>query len=144
MSDDDIESIRERKREELQQRASAETDGGESATEAEPADRPTEPVHVESPEHFQELISSHPLVLVDFHAEWCGPCKMMEPAVEAVAADGPAVVAKLDIDEHQGLAQQHGIRGVPTLKLYRDGEEADRVVGMQSEDALRDLIANYA
>jgi len=117
---DDIDEIREAKKEELQEAATT----------------PDEPVHVESEEHLEELIADNDVVLVDFFAEWCGPCKMMEPAIEAVAADSDAVVAKVDIDELQALAQDRGIQGVPTLFVYANGELQDRKVGAQNEEGL--------
>jgi thioredoxin 1 len=134
---DDVESIREEKLQELAEQAGGngeETAGG----------RPSEPLHVGSPEEFERLVNEHGLVLVDFHAEWCGPCQMMEPAIEAVAEDGPAAVLKVDIDQLQELAQQHGIRGVPTLEVYRDGERVEQAVGMKNEDGIRQLVGQYA
>jgi thioredoxin 1 len=118
MSDaDDIDDIRERKREELAVRAGS----------------PDDPVHVESESHFEELLEDHGVVLVDFYADWCGPCKMLEPTVEAVAAETDATVAKVDVDELQGLAQSYQVQGVPTLFLFVDGEPADRMVGVQEK-----------
>ena len=116
---DEIEAIREQKMQELAE-AAAKT-GAEVETEAGVSDH-DEPIMVDSVEQFDDLIEEHALVLVDFFAEWCGPCKMMEPAVESVAAGGPGVVLKADIDRLQELAQRHGIRGVPTIEVYRDGE----------------------
>ncbi|MWG33087.1 thioredoxin family protein [Halomarina oriensis] len=131
MSDEERDTIRERKHEELIDRAS----GG---------DRPTEPVHVHGEAEFDEVLSQYPLVLVDYHAEWCGPCKMLEPTVKTLAADSPAVVAKVDIDENQSLAQQQGIRGVPTLQLYAGGRQVEEVVGVRDEGSLRSLIEQHA
>ncbi|WP_226021312.1 thioredoxin [Halomicrobium salinisoli] len=127
MSDaDDIESIRERKAEQLKQSLTA----------------PDEPVHVEGADHFEELTSDG-VVLVDFYADWCGPCQMLEPVVEDVAAETVATVAKVDVDEHQSLAGQFGVQGVPTLFLYVDGERAERMVGAQDADRLRSLVESY-
>jgi thioredoxin 1 len=133
MTDDSIESIRERKREELADRLDGEGEPTDSAT-------PTEPVAVTGGDHLDELVSSNRVVLADFYADWCGPCQMMEPAVEAVAADTDALVAKVDVDANQSLAATHGVRGVPTLVLFVDGEVAERAVGAQQEDRLRDLV----
>ena len=118
MSDaDDIDEIREQKREELAAKAGS----------------PADPVHVESQSHFEELLEDHGVVLVDFHADWCGPCKMLEPTVEEVAAETDATVAKVDVDELQDLAQSYQVQGVPTLLLFVDGEPADRMVGVQEK-----------
>ena len=135
MTDDEREAIRAKKRDELVERANA-------ADEA--ADRPTDPVHVHGADEFEDVLGRYPLVLVDYHAEWCGPCKMLEPTVQTLAADSPAVVAKVDIDENQALAQRQGIRGVPTLQLYADGEQVEQVVGVQDESSLRSLVERHA
>ena len=135
MSDtEDIEDIREQKLEELQRDAGG-GPGGETHDE---------PVHLGETGDFQAFVRDHDLVLVDFHAEWCGPCQMLEPIVEDVAADTPATVLKVDIDDHQQLAGEMGIRGVPTLVLYESGEVAERLVGMQDEETLTGLIDRFA
>jgi thioredoxin 1 len=83
------------------------------------------------------------VVLVDFYADWCGPCQMMEPAVEAVAEDTDAAVLKIDVDVHQALAGEYGVQGIPTLLVFSDGELAERMVGAQSEQALADAIGEH-
>jgi thioredoxin 1 len=105
---------------------------------------PTEPVHVESAEHLQTLVADEHVVLVDFHADWCGPCQMLEPVVAEIAAETDATVAKVDIDELQALAQENGIRGVPTLLLYADGELVERMVGVQEKSSLVGLVEQHA
>ena len=98
------------------------------------------PVHVESESHLDELVADNGVVLVDFYADWCGPCKMMEPTLEEIAAETDAVVAKVDIEELQEFAKAQGIRSVPTLKFFADGEEAKSVIGVQGKDDLVDVI----
>ena len=105
-----------------------------------PAAKTGEPIHVESEDQMQELVEDHDVVLVDYYADWCGPCKMLEPTVEEIAAETDAAVLKVDIDELQSLAQQRGIRSVPTLEFYANGERAERVVGVQEKDALLETI----
>jgi thioredoxin 1 len=101
------------------------------------------PIQVESTAHFESLIAGHDAVLVDFYADWCGPCKMLEPVVATLAAETPAVVAKVDVDELQPLAQEFGVQGIPTLLLYDDGDQVERLVGMRDESTLRELIEQY-
>ena len=98
------------------------------------------PVHVESQDHLERLVSEHDVVLVDFHADWCGPCKMLEPTVKEIAAETDAVVLKVDIDELQELARDEGVRSVPTLQFYQGGEQAKRVIGVQDKDDLLDIV----
>jgi len=133
---EDIEAIRERKRERLA--AQLDEEGSESEESVA-----TEPVHVESEAHLNELVADHDVVLVDFYADWCGPCQMLEPVVESIAAETAATVAKVDVDAHQGLAREYGVQGVPTLFLFADGEPAERLVGMQDENRLRSLVEQH-
>jgi thioredoxin 1 len=98
------------------------------------------PVYVESAEHLDELVSNHDVVLVDFYADWCGPCKMLEPTVEEIAAETDVLVLKVDIDELQELARDEGIRSVPTLQFYSDGEQAKRVIGVQDKSDLLEVV----
>jgi thioredoxin 1 len=135
---DDVDEIRARKREELLDRSGEGADSG-----ADPAGTPDEPVHVESQAHFEEL-TDEGVVLADFYADWCGPCKQLEPIVERVAATTQATVAKVDVDAHQALAGEYGVRGVPTMVLFSDGEVAERIVGVRGEDQLATLIESHA
>jgi thioredoxin 1 len=141
---EDIEEIRRQKMEELRNRDEAEaTEETEAADEAEPRS-PSEPVPVDGTAELSETVSEHDVVLVDFYADWCGPCQMLEPVVESIAADTDATVAKVDVDANQGLAAEHGVRGVPTLVLFADGEPVERLVGMQDEARLRSAIEEHA
>jgi len=78
------------------------------------------------------------VTLVDFWATWCGPCRMQGPIVSKIAEDidGKAGIGKLNVDEHPAIASQYGVSGIPTIILFKDGEEAQRFVGVQSEEAL--------
>ncbi len=94
---------------------------------------------------FGDLIKSKKLVLVDFHAEWCGPCKMLSPIVARVAKQvGDDVrVVKIDVDKNQSIAATLGIRGVPTLVLYKDGKLVWRQSGVIQERDLLMVINQY-
>lgn len=96
-------------------------------------------------ENFQKEIASG-LVLVDFHAVWCGPCKMITPIVEKLAGtvQGKAKIAKVDIDQAQETTANLQITSVPTLILFKDGKEVKRVVGVKDFDYLSELIDSHS
>jgi len=78
------------------------------------------------------------VVLVDFWADWCMPCKMMAPVLNDVAeaTDGQATIYKLNVDEQQQVAAQYGIRSIPTMILFKDGKEVERIIGVKSKEAV--------
>lgn len=96
-------------------------------------------------ENFQQTISKG-LVLIDFYATWCGPCRMIAPIVEQLAekAAGKVTVAKLDIDQAQQATTTLQITSVPTLILFKDGKEAKRVVGVKDFDYLMNLVESFS
>ena len=90
----------------------------------------------------QDVLKAEQPVLVDFWAEWCHPCKALAPAVEKVAQEyeGRARVVKLNVDDHNQTGTRFGVRGIPTLILFKDGAEFDRVVGTTSKDNISRMI----
>lgn len=93
----------------------------------------------------QEVLKSDVPVLVDFWAEWCGPCRMLSPTVEALAGDyvGKVKVAKLNVDENGQTAQAYGIRGIPTLLLFKSGEVQDQIVGNTPRDNIERVLQKH-
>src|SRR5262245_36877175 len=86
--------------------------------------------------NFQDEVLKSPVpVLVDFWAEWCGPCKMLGPVLDELASEyeGRIKIGKVNVDDFQGLAAQYGVRAIPTLLVFKNGEVAEQMVGMQSK-----------
>jgi len=95
--------------------------------------------------NFDEIINSDKPVLVDFWAEWCGPCRRLAPAVDALASefDGRATVAKLNVDENPNVPGRFMIRGIPTLLLFKNGELAETLVGLAPKEDIARLIEKH-
>ena len=92
--------------------------------------------------NFDQIVNSDKPVLVDFWAEWCGPCKMIGPVVEELAGDyeGKAVIGKLNVDENPNVSMKYGIRSIPTLLVFKNGEIVDKQVGAVSKGILAQKI----
>jgi thioredoxin 1 len=127
-SDDELAEIRARKRERLEASVSSHN----------------EPIRVDGTAELSAAIDEHELLLVDFYADWCGPCQMMEPTLEALAAESDLTVAKVDVDANQDLAGQYNVRGIPLLLLFVDGQQVERLTGVQQRESLERLVNRYS
>lgn len=104
-----------------------------------------EPFPVSDETFESDVLDSAEPVLVDFWAEWCGPCKMIAPIVDDLANEyeGQLKVAKLDADENPSIMQTLGIMGIPTLILFKDGQPVERITGYMPKDRLTERIAPH-
>ena len=93
----------------------------------------------------QEVLKSQQVVLVDFWAEWCGPCRMMGPTVDQVASEyeGKVKVGKLDVDSNQQTASRYGIRGIPTILLFKGGQIVEQKVGAIGKGDFQKMLDKY-
>lgn len=89
----------------------------------------------------EEVLKSKKTVLIDFFADWCGPCKMMSPIVEAIAEENPAIkVGKINVDEEEELAIQYQVMSIPTFLIIKNGEVVDKIVGAVDKSVLEEAI----
>lgn len=89
-----------------------------------------------------EILDSDKVALVDFWAAWCGPCQMLGPVIEELAGEfeGKAIIAKLNVDENPNTAAQYGIRSIPTMLIFKNGEVADQMVGAMPKNMIAEKI----
>ena len=91
-------------------------------------------------ENFESIVSNG-TVLVDFFAEWCGPCKMMSPIIDEIAEErNDITVAKLNVDDAVEIATKFNVLSIPTLVIFKDGKEVSRIVGLQSKDKILSIL----
>ena len=101
---------------------------------------------INSNEFQSDVLNGSGTVLVDFFAEWCGPCKMIAPALEELSSEmeGKAKIYKVDVDRSGDLAQKYGVMGVPTLMIFKDGVAVDKMVGFQPKQQLKAKLEQYS
>lgn len=104
----------------------------------------SKPIDITDAEFDEKVLKADKPVLVDFWAPWCGPCKMVAPVLEEIAAErgDDLVVAKVNVDENNQNAAQYGVQGIPTMILFQDGEVKDRIVGAAPKAALEQRLGS--
>ncbi|WP_028546926.1 thioredoxin [Paenibacillus taiwanensis] len=102
-------------------------------------------VNVSDQSFNNDVESSQGVVLVDFWAPWCGPCKAIAPILEELDGEvsGQATIAKVNVDENPESASRFGVMSIPTIIVFKDGQPVDKVVGLNSKDALKSLVAKH-
>ncbi|MDG6989348.1 MAG: thioredoxin [Nitrososphaerota archaeon] len=107
----------------------------------EPSGKPVELTDA----NFVRVVKSHPLVVVDFWAPWCGPCRMVSPVLEELASEmvGLATFGKLNVDDNPAISQQFEIQGIPTIMVFKDGEPVDGLVGAAPKQMIEAKIRPY-
>lgn len=83
-----------------------------------------------------EVISNTKTTLVDFYADWCGPCQMLSPIIDEIAKESTIDVAKVNVDKNQNLAAKYSVMSIPTLIIFKDGKEHSRMIGVQSKERI--------
>ena len=133
--DDEVRRINEKKFEEMRRRKTQPEEGKEAAG------RPVDLTEA----NFNEVVKSHPVVVVDFWAPWCGPCRVVSPVLEQLASEmaGQATFAKLNVDDNPTISQQFGIQGIPTIMVFKDGEPVDGLVGAAPKQMIEARIRPY-
>ncbi len=104
----------------------------------------TEPFHI-TDSNFEQTVKTNKLVLIDFWANWCGPCRALAPTIAEVAKEysGKVLVAKLDVDENPVTAEKFQVFSIPTMILFKDGAEIDRLVGLCPKNRITDTLAKH-
>jgi thioredoxin 1 len=130
-NDDELENILARKRNELM-------------ANAQNGSKITSPINL-TDSNFNEIVSNHSLLVVDFWAPWCGPCRMVSPIVEQLASElaGKVVFGKLNVDENPKVASMFGIQSIPTIAIFKNGKQVDGFVGAAPKSQIQSRVLGH-
>lgn len=134
--DEEVQRINQRKYEDMLR--------ARSQPKESPPAQPAKPVEL-TDANFQQVVGSHPVVVVDFWAPWCGPCRTVSPLLEELASEmaGQATFGKLNVDDNPTVSQQFGIQGIPTIMVFKDGRPVDGLVGAAPKQMIEARIRPY-
>lgn len=102
-------------------------------------------MHITNDNFKQKVLKSKKPVMVDFWAEWCGPCRMAGPVIDELAEEykGKAVIGKINIDEERELAEKYGVMSIPTVIIFKDGKEVERKVGFPGKEGYQEMLEEH-
>ena len=105
----------------------------------------SEPFHI-TDSNFEEIIKKNTVVFVDFWANWCGPCRPFAPTIQALARDysGKVLIGKLDVDENPATAERFQVFSIPTMIIFKNGQEAERLVGLCPKNRISDALQKHS
>lgn len=100
-------------------------------------------VHLDVDSFKSEVLEGTGVVLVDFWASWCGPCKMLGPILDELSQEVTAKIAKVNVDDYPNIAADYGIRSIPTMIVFKDGEKTDQLIGLMQKGAIKEKLEQY-
>ncbi|PKP55448.1 MAG: thioredoxin [Candidatus Altiarchaeales archaeon HGW-Altiarchaeales-2] len=143
-TDDELEQIKKKKLEEMMQEIKHKQNLKTLNKGKSKMDNINKPIEV-SDGNFGEIVKKYPVVVVDCWAEWCGPCRAIAPVIEELANDytGKIVFGKLNVDNNQEIPAKYGIMGIPTLLIFKNGQNVDKIVGAAPKKTIEAKIKQY-
>ncbi|GLI55586.1 thioredoxin [Propionigenium maris DSM 9537] len=100
-------------------------------------------VHLDVDSFKSEVLEGTGVVLVDFWASWCGPCKMLGPILDELSQEVSVKIAKVNVDDYPNIAADYGIRSIPTMIIFKDGEKIDQLIGLMQKGAIKEKLEQY-
>lgn len=100
-------------------------------------------IHLDVDSFKSEVLEGKGLVLVDFWASWCGPCKMLGPILDELSDEVTTKIAKVNVDDYPNIAADYGIRSIPTMIIFKDGEKVEQLIGLMQKGAIKEKLENY-
>lgn len=100
-------------------------------------------IHLDVDTFKSEVLEEKGLVLVDFWASWCGPCKMLGPILDELSDEVTTKITKVNVDDYPNIAADYGIRSIPTMIIFKDGEKVEQLIGLMQKGAIKEKLENY-
>ena len=99
--------------------------------------------HINEQQYKQEVLLSKGVVLLDFYASWCGPCRMLSPVLEEIEDERKIPVFKMDVDEYQSVPREYGVMSIPTVCIFKDGVFQEKFVGFRGKEQILEVVEKY-